>query len=104
MAKKLTQKQAWMKMARLWDKAVYRRTWSCHTVKATNRADISCGLCSTVHQLYYAGLIGLGLHNKLEEKIQAGIPHGQEWMASLNKAGAKVRTKFCLEQARRLKR
>ncbi len=99
---------AWLYMARVWKTSKVHYNFGCYRydygVLINN--DMCTGLCITLDKMLRHGMISTKTYNSINDKIHVyGIKHKCclfYW--SRDKEGAKARSKFCLEKAKRIKR
>lgn len=95
--KKLTERQAWLRLAELWDKPQQNESNECFIQTAYGRP---YGLCASMDCLD----IPPKVDNAMMAKIGKLPNKLGDFKWGLGKAGAKARAKFCRKQAAMLER
>ncbi len=95
----MTQRQAWLYLAKLWSKAAQPSGLA--EVRVDNF--IRYYLCHCIDDLGDAGTISPAAHRIMDNKIYKALK-GKAILAPLNLQGAKVRAAFCRKMARALRK
>lgn len=95
----LTERQAWLRLARAWDRPVASEYGTMQAKVCKSRC---VGLCSSIGELECSGKISTDVELRMDERIQAMPERFGPYCWPLDGRGARSRAAFCRRQARLL--